>query len=68
MNKFVQHSVISVVRKLRIVRSSHGCGGLVLRVFFFLFCGGCEGSFKLPRLFLSDELPLNEDFFKNWNQ
>ena len=41
---------ISAVRKLR---SSHGCGGLVLRI-FFLFCGGCEGSFKLPHLFLSD--------------
>ena len=59
-----------MVRKLR---SSHGCGGLVLRV-FFLFCGraggggGCEGSFKLPRPFISDELSLDEDFFKNWNQ
>ena len=31
---------------------------------FFLFCGGCEGYSKLPRPFLSDELPLNEDFFK----
>ena len=48
----------------RKLRSRHGCGGLVLRV-FFLFCGGCEGSFKLPRLFLSDELPLNEGFLKN---
>ena len=51
---------ISAVRKLR---SSHGFGGLVLRV-FFLFCGGCEGSFKPPRLFLSVELPMNEIFFK----
>ena len=53
---------ISAVRKLR---SSHGCGGLVLRV-FFLFWRVCEGSFKLPRLFLSDELPLNEAFFLIW--
>ena len=50
---------ISAVRKLR---SSHGCGGLVLRV-FFLFLRICEGFFKLPRLFVSDELPLNEAFF-----
>ena len=57
---------ILAVRKRR---SSHGCGGLVRRV-FFLFCGGgrgrggCESSFKLPRIFLRDELPLNEDIFK----
>ena len=51
---------ISAVRKLR---SSQGCGGLVLKG-FFLFCGGCEGSFKLPHLFLSDELPLSEDLKK----
>ena len=53
---------ISAVRKLR---SSYGCDGLVLRV-FFLFWRVCEGSFKLPRLFLSDELPLNEAFFLIW--
>ena len=50
---------ISTVRKLR---SSHGCSGLVLRV-FFLFLRVCEGSFKLPRLFLSYELQLKEAFF-----
>ena len=53
---------ISTVRKLR---SSHGCSGLVLRV-FFLFLRVCEGSFKLPRLFLSDELQLNETFLLIW--
>ena len=53
---------IWAVRKLR---SSHGCGGLVLRA-FFLFWRVCEGSFKLPRLFLSDELPLKEAFLKIW--
>ena len=30
---------------------------------FLSLLRSCEGSFKLPRLFPSDELPLNEDFF-----
>ena len=34
----------------------------------FFFLRVCEGFFKLPRLFLSDELPLNEAFFLNLSQ
>ena len=47
---------IFAVKKLR---SSHGCGDISLHS-----SSQGEGSFKLRRVFLSDELPLNEDFFK----
>ena len=55
---------ILAVRKLR---SSHGCGGLVLRV-FFSFAGDVKVLSSFPVFFLATNYQWTKNFFKNWNQ
>ena len=59
---------ISAVRKLR-SRSSHGCGGLVLRV-FFLFCGSVKDKVlsSFPVFFLAMNYHWTKLFFFNLSQ
>ena len=55
---------ISAVRKLR---SSYGCGGLVIRV-FFLFCGAVKVLSSFSVFFLAMNYHWTKIFFENWNQ
>ena len=54
---------ISAVRKLR---SSHGCGGLVLRVFFLFFCGSVKVLSSFPVFFLAMNYHWTKLFFLIW--